>query len=110
MVSGLSIKPLISAKNDNLVGFQVSDIKPAGTLIVNYPAEYLGLAQSLIVDNQDGGNAVTVRINRGITSITVPASQFRAFNDVWIEQIDLTGVATPVQISAIVVNRDQLKV
>ena len=77
------------------------DLKPAAAaLIVNYPAQYQSLAQSLLIDNQDAGNAVTVRLNRSTNTITIAASNFRAFNDAWIEQIDLTGPSTNTQVTA----------
>ena len=77
------------------------DLKPAAAaLIVNYPAQYQSLAQSLLIDNQDAGNAVTVRLNRSTNTITIEASNFRAFNDAWIEQIDLTGPSTNTQVTA----------
>jgi len=111
MTSGLSTIAKISAKSEALISFPVSDIKDSSAeLIVNYPAEYMGLASSVLIDNQDGVNTVTVRINRGITSITIPASSFRAFNDTWIEQINLTGASTDTQVTADVVTRDQIGV
>ena len=101
MVSGLSVLPKVSARNLNLKLNTVIDLKPAAAaLIVNYPAQYQSLAQSLLIDNQDAGNAVTVRLNRSTNTITIAASNFRAFNDAWIEQIDLTGPSTNTQVTA----------
>ncbi len=101
MVSGISIQPNVSARNLNLKLNTVSNTKDSGNpLIINYPAQYLGLAQSVLIDNQDGANAVTVRINRTVNSITINSSQNRAFNDAWIEQLDLTGASTNTQVTA----------
>jgi len=100
-VSGLSILPLVSARNLELKLNTVSNLKDSGNeLIVNYPASYQSLAQSVIVDNQDTANAVTLRINRGVNSISIGPSDFRAFNDAWIEQINLTGPSTNTQVTS----------
>ena len=101
MVSGISIQPNISARNLTLKLNTVSNIKDTGNpLVINYPALYLSLAQSVFIDNQDGANAVTVRINRGVNTMTIGASDFRAFNDAWIEQLNLTGGSTNTQVTA----------
>ena len=100
-MSGLSILPLVSARNLELKLNTVSNLKDSGNeLIVNYPASYQSLAQSIIIDNQDTANAVTLRINRGVNSISIGPSDFRAFNDAWIEQINLTGPSTNTQVTS----------
>jgi|TARA_B100000315_G_scaffold177847_1_gene166434 hypothetical protein len=100
-VSGLSILPLVSARNLELKLNTVSNLKDSGNeLIVNYPASYQSLAQSILIDNQDTANAVTLRINRGVNSISIGPSDFRAFNDAWIEQINLTGPSTNTQVTS----------
>jgi len=78
------------------------------TQIINYPANFNGLANSVLIDNQDGSLAVTVRLNRATAVITIPSAGFRAFNDSWIEQIDLTGTAADVQVTAQVVGLAEL--
>ena len=91
MVTGLSVLPKISARNLDLKLNTVVNIKnTANPLIINYPASFLSLANSVLVDNRDGVNAVTVQINRQLNTITIAAGNFRAFNDAWIEQINLT--------------------
>jgi len=101
LVSGLSVLPKISARNLTLKLNTVIDLKTtANPLIVNYPAQYQSLAQSIMIDNQDGANAVTVRLNRSVNTITINSSNFRAFNDAWIEQIDLTGASTNTQVTS----------
>jgi len=101
LVSGLSVLPKVSARNLSLKLNTVIDLKTtAAALIVNYPAAYQSLAQSILIDNQDAANPVTVRINRSTNTITIASSNFRAFNDAWIEQIDLTGASTDTQVTA----------
>ena len=101
MVTGLAVLPQISARNLNLKLNTVIDLKTtANPLIVNYPAQYQALSQSLLIDNQDAANAVTVRLNRSTNTVTIAGSNFRAFNDAWIEQIDLTGPSTNTQITS----------
>ena len=101
MVSGLAILPKISARNLNLKLLTVIDLKTtANPLIVNYPAQYQSLAQSVLIDNQDAANPVTVRLNRSTNTITIGGGNFRALNDAWIEQIDLTGASTNTQLTS----------
>ena len=102
MVSGLAVLPKVSAKNLSLKLNTVVDLKTAAAaLIVNYPAQYQSLSQSLLVDNQDAANPVTVVLNNtSQNTITLPAGAFRAFNDAWIEQVNLTGLSTNTQVTA----------
>ena len=101
MVSGISVLPQVSAKSLLLKLNTVVDLKQtANPLIVKYPAQYQALSQSLLIDNQDAANNVTVRINRSTNTITVAGGNFRAFNDAWIEQIDLTGPSTNTQVTS----------
>ena len=101
MVTGLAVLPQVSARNLNLKLNTVIDLKTtAAALIVNYPAQYQALSQSLLIDNQDAANAVTVRLNRSTNVVTIASSNFRAFNDAWIEQIDLTGPSTNTQVTS----------
>ena len=101
MVTGLAVLPKVSARNLNLKLNTVIDLKTtAAELIVNYPAQYQSLSQSILIDNQDAANAVTVRFNRSTNSITIGGSNFRVFNDAWIEQINLTGPSTNTQVTS----------
>ncbi len=109
-MSGISIQPQISARNLTLKLNTVSNTKDSGNpLVINYPALYLGLAQSVLIDNQDAVNPVTVRINRTVNTITINSSQNRAFNDAWIEQLDLTGASTNTQVTAQVAPLQQVR-
>lgn len=93
--------PIVSARNLNLKLNTVIDLKTtANPLIVNYPAQYQALSQSLLIDNQDAANAVTVSLNRSINQVTIAGGNFRAFNDAWIEQLNLTGPSTNTQVTA----------
>jgi len=94
-------QPLISAKNLGLKLRTVVDLKTtAAQLVINYPALHQGLSNSVMVDNQDAANAVTVRFNLQINSVTIAPSNFRTFNDAWIEQINLTGPSTNTQVTS----------
>ena len=109
MVTGLVTQPLISARNLNLKLRTVVDLKTtAAQLVINYPAQHLGLSNSVIIDNQDAANAVTVRFNLQINAITIGGGNFRAFNDGWIEQINLTGPSTNTQVTSQVTPREQV--
>ena len=101
MVSGLSVLPKVSARNLDLKLNTVVNIKnTANPLVINYPAMFLSLSNSVLVDNQDAVNAVTVQINRQLSNLTIAAGNFRAFNDAWIEQINLTGPSTNTQVTS----------
>jgi len=94
-------QPLVSARNLTLKLRTVVDLKTtAAQLVINYPAQHLGLSNSVIIDNQDAANAVTVRFNLQINSITIAGGNFRAFNDAWIEQINCTGPSTNTQLTS----------
>ena len=72
MVSGLAVLPKVSARNLNLKLNTVIDLKTtANPLIVNYAASYQSLSNSLLIDNQDAANAVTLRLNRSVNTITI---------------------------------------
>ncbi len=101
LVSGLTYLPKISAKSDNLLLTTVNDTKDSSaTKIINFQAEYMGLAASVLIDNQDTANPVTVRLNRNFHTLTLSSSSFRAFNDAWIEQVELSGASTDCQVTA----------
>ena len=101
MVSGLSVLPKVSARNLDLKLNTVVNIKnTAAPLVINYPGSFLSLSNSVLIDNQDAVNAVTVQINKQLSSLTIAAGNFRAFNDAWIEQINLTGPSTNTQVTS----------
>jgi len=110
MVTGLALQNKVSAKKDDLVSQTVINRKSSATaIVINYPGSFNGMASSVLIDNQDGANAETVRINRNSAgTITIPASGFRAFNDSFIEQIDLSGASTNTQVTAQVVSLKEL--
>ena len=101
MVTGLVTQPLVSARYLSLKLRTVVDLKTtAAQLIINYPAQHLGLSNSVMVDNQDAANAGTIRFNLQINSVTIAGGNFRTFNDAWIEQINLTGPSTNTQVTS----------
>jgi hypothetical protein len=101
LVTGLSVLPKISARNLDLKLNTVVNVKDTvNELIINYPASFLSLANSVLIDNRDGVNAVTVQLNRQLNTITIASGNFRAFNDAWIEQINLTGLSTDTQVTS----------
>ena len=101
-MSGLSVLPKISARNLDLKLNTVVNTKTtAAPLIINYPAQFQSLAQSVLLDNQDAANNVTVMINNTFqNTITIGPGNFRALNDAWIEQLNLTGPSTNTQVTA----------
>jgi hypothetical protein len=102
LVTGLAILPKVSAKNLDLKLNTVIQTKnAAAALIINFPAQYQSLAQSVMIDNQDAANPVTVMINNTFqNTISIAPGNFRAFNDAWIEQLNLTGASTNTQVTS----------
>jgi len=102
LVSGLSVLPKISARNLSLqLNTIVQTKNTANPFVINYPASFQSLAQSVLIDNQDAANNVTVMINNTFqNTITIAPGNFRAFNDAWIEQLNLTGPSTNTQVTA----------
>jgi len=111
LVSGLAVLPIISAKNLELKLRTVVNLKTtANPLIINYPALQQALAQSIMLDNQDGANPCTVKINGQTNTITIPGGGTRIFNEAWIEQVDITGASTNVQVTSQVSPLQQISV
>ncbi len=102
MVSGLAVLPKISARNLELKLNTVTQTKTTvNPLIINFPAQYQSLANSVIIDNQDAANPVTVMLNNtSQNTITIAGGNFRTFNDAWLEQLNLTGLSTNTQVTA----------
>ena len=102
MVSGLAVLPKISARNLSLqLNTVVRTKNTANPLTINYPAEFQSLAQSVLIDNQNAANNVTVVLNNtSQNTITIAPGNFRAFNDAWIEQLNLTGASTNTQVTS----------
>jgi len=111
LVSGLAVLPIISAKNLELKLRTVVNLKTtANPLIINYPALQQALAQSIMLDNQDAANPCTVKINGQTNTITIPGGGTRIFNEAWIEQVDITGASTNVQVTSQVSPLQQISV
>ena len=111
MVSGLAVLPIISAKNLDLKLRTVVNLKTTvNPLIINFPALQQALAQSMLIDNQDAANPCTVKINGQTNTITIAGGNFRIFNEAWIEQVDITGPSTNVQVTSQVSPLQQISV
>jgi len=111
LVSGLAVLPIISAKNLDLKLRTVVNLKTTvNPLIINFPALQQALSQSIMIDNQDGANPCTVKINGQTNTITIPGGGTRIFNEAWIEQVDITGASTNVQVTSQVSPLQQISV
>ena len=71
---------------------------PANTLrVVTFPTEFNSVAISLQIENQDGANAASYRINSSTNPmINLPASNFRSFSDMNIVSVTVTTGAAGV--------------
>ncbi len=73
----------------------------AGQTTVTFPTQYNAIAISLQIENQDGTNAASYRLNSSIDPlINLPASNFRSFSDMNIVSVTVVpGAAGPTIIS-----------
>lgn len=112
MTTGLTLRTPIGPKDTRIpVFFPISETKDSSaSKIINFPMSYQGLGQSVLIDNQDAANSVTVKINGQVSTFIVPASNFRVVDNQWIEQIELSGASTNTIVTAQVVPREQIGV
>jgi len=75
--------------NANLPSNLFSQDWTTGQLIIDPNQRFGGLISSLLVQNRDATNPITVRINHG-RPFTIAANISIPFNEVWIDQIDIT--------------------
>ena len=69
---------------------------PANTLrVVTFPTEFNSIAISLQIENQDGANAASYRLNSSTNPlVNLPASNFRSFSNMNIVSVTVqTGAA-----------------
>lgn len=112
MVTGITLRTPIGPKDTRIpTFFPISETKnSSSSKIINFLMSYQGLGQSILIDNQDSANPVTVRINGQVNTFVIPASNFRSIDNQWIEQIELTGASTNTIVTAQVVPREQVGV
>ena len=93
---------LTKPASTELESFPIFITIPQGTTRqVNFPTEYNAIAIGLQIENQDGGNFCTYRINSSTnTPIQIAASNFRSFSQMNIVSVTIVAGATgPVIIS-----------
>lgn len=89
---------LTKPKDTSIESFPIFINVPAGTTrVVTFPAEFNAVAISLQIENQDGTNAASYRINSSTNPmINLPASNFRSFSDMNIVSCEVTAGAAGV--------------
>lgn len=87
---------LTKPKDTSIESFPIFITVPQGTTrIVTFPTEFNAIAISLQIENQDGGNACTYRINSSTNPlVNIPASNFRSFSDMNIVSVEVVAGAT----------------
>jgi hypothetical protein len=93
---------LTKPKDTSIESFPIFiTIPQATTRIVTFPTEFNAVAIALQIENQDGANAASYRINSSTNPmINLPASNFRSFSDMNIVSVTVTtGAAGPCIIS-----------
>jgi len=89
---------LTKPKDTSIESFPIFITIPANTTrIVTFPTEFNAVAIALQIENQDGTNAATYRINSSTNPmINLPASNFRSFSDMNIVSVTVTTGAAGV--------------
>lgn len=91
--------------NTNIESFPIFITVPAsapGVLrVVTFPTEFCAMAISIQIENQDGTNAASYRINSDIQPmVNLPASNFRSLNNMNIVSVTIdSGAAGPTIIT-----------
>ena len=89
---------LTKPKDTSIESFPIFiTIPQATTRTVTFPTEFNAIAISLQIENQDGTNAASYRINSSTNPmINLPASNFRSFSDMNIVSVTVTTGAAGV--------------
>jgi len=89
---------LTKPKDTSIESFPIFITIPANTTrIVTFPTEFNAVAIALQIENQDGTNAASYRINSSTNPmINLPASNFRSFSDMNIVSVTVTTGAAGV--------------
>jgi len=89
---------LTKPKDTSIESFPIFITIPAATTrVVTFPTEFNAVAISLQIENQDGANAASYRINSSTNPmINLPASNFRSFSDMNIVSVTVTTGAAGV--------------
>ena len=93
---------LTKPASTELESFPIFITVPAGTTRqVVFPTEFNAIAIGLQIENQDGANFCTYRINSSTNvPIQIPASNFRSFSQMNIVSVTIVaGAAGPVILS-----------
>ena len=89
---------LTKPKDTSIESFPIFiTIPQATTRTVTFPTEFNAIAIALQIENQDGANAASYRINSSTNPmINLPASNFRSFSDMNIVSVTVTTGAAGV--------------
>lgn len=82
-------------RDDNVRSYTTTVFVGIGlTRIINFKAEFRGIARAVSFVNRDAANVATVFINNDrINSFTIAANSTFNFNDQWCEQIEIVAGA-----------------
>jgi|TARA_R110000824_G_scaffold195776_1_gene378697 hypothetical protein len=87
---------LTRPKDTSIESFPIFITIPQGTTrIVTFPTEFNAIAIGLQIENNDGTNSASYRINSSTNPLSnLPASSFRSFSDMNIVSVEVTTGAT----------------
>lgn len=89
---------LTKPNSTEIESFPIFITIPQGTTrIITFPTEFNAIAISIQIENQDGANAASYRLNSStIPLINLPASNFRSFSNMNIVSVEVTTGAAGV--------------
>jgi len=94
-LQGLILTLKVGPRSEQVRSYTTVITVPLGTTqIINFKAQFRGLARSVSFFNRDGANTATIILNNDrINSFTLAAASTFNANDQWMEQIEITAGA-----------------
>lgn len=82
------------------------------TRTISFPDEFLGIATSIAINNEDAANAATYRYGgEALESMNLPASNFRTIDGAQVKLLEVVaGAAGPVIVEAQLVPVDRAEI
>ena len=95
MASGIATAVTVSPQNENLGSKQATLSVPAGTTrIINVVEEFRMLGSGYRIDNLDGTNVASFRIDGPSSQLlNIPTADFYAASGFWFEQLEIIAGA-----------------
>lgn len=94
--------------------FPIRVVVPAGTTrVISFPDEFLGVAVSIAVNNEDSANAASFRYGgSALSSLNLPASSFRTVDSTRVRELEVVAGAAGiciVEAQVLPIDRSEIK-